>query len=212
MYSKIGLAGGFLSIVLAIAMLVSTAAAKDDDFENLLTNPDFETGTNGWSISAQWGGLSIDDKEESPAGEDYAVMLATINGAGPDAWNPELHSPPFFVDAGEMYTLDFWAKTEEGVVRPLGIKFEQLETWTGPSTTTEVTEEWQLFSYSPVMTVQSPPNVVIHMAYNGALEDVWYSHFRVYEGEFVEEELGGPKIAVSPKGRLATAWGQIKSK
>ena len=208
---KTSVGGAFSSCILVLTMLASGAAAKDDDFENLLTNPDFETGTAGWSISAAWGSLSIDNKE-SPPDTDYLSLLATITGAGAEAWEPEIHSPAYDVDAGEKYTMDFWAKTEEGAVRTLGIKFEQLDTWTGPATTITVTEEWQHFVYTPVMTMQSPPQVVIHIQFNGQLDDVWFSHFRVYQGEFVEEELGGPKIAVKPMGRLTTAWGQIKSK
>jgi hypothetical protein len=58
----------------------------------------------------------------------------------------------------------------------------------------------------------SPPNVVIHIQFNNIKDDVWFDHFRVYQGEYVPEELGQPKISVTPMGRLATAWGQIKSR
>lgn len=201
----------FLSCIIILTFLVSIAMAKDEEIENLMENSDFEAGTNGWSISADWGSLSMDTKADPPPDTDYPVMLATITGAGADAWQPEIHSPSFDVDAGEKYTVDFWARTEEAAVRDIGLKFEQLEQWGGPSTTLTITEEWQHFVYTPDMTVQSPPQVVIHIQFNGAMDDVWFSHFRVYEGEFVEEELGGLKKAVSPSGSMATAWGAIKS-
>ena len=45
MHLRTSVTGAFLSCILVLAMLASVAAAKDDDFENLLTKPDFETGT-----------------------------------------------------------------------------------------------------------------------------------------------------------------------
>jgi hypothetical protein len=210
---RISIAGAFLSSVLALAILVSGAAAKDDEIENLLSNPDFEKGLNGWSIGAE-GVLSLVEKGDKPPGlEDYNGMLATINAVGADAWVPEIHSPAFDVEMGEQYTVDFWAKTEPECVRELGIKFEQLDTWTGPATTINLTDEWQHFVYSPVMTMDSPPQVVIHIQFNFMLEDVWFMHFRVYQGEYVEEDLEGlPPRAVTSRDKLATAWGSIKSK
>jgi hypothetical protein len=199
-----------LSFVIALIFLASWAVAQDDEIENMLSNPDFEEGLTGWSISAQWGTLSIDKKEESPSG--HPVMMATINDVGANAWEPEIHSPTFAVENGEQYTVDFWAKTEPGSVRPIGVKFEQLDTWTGPAQTFTLTEEWQQIVFSPVMTMDSPPAVVIHIQFNNIKDDVWFSHFRVYEGEFMEEELGLPKIAVNPQDRLSITWGHIKGK
>jgi len=194
--------------ILLAGMLVSGATAIDDEIENLLTNPDFESGTSGWTIGAE-GQLSIDNKEESPTG--HLVLMVTINAVGADDWVPEVHSPSFDVDSGEQYTVDFWAKTEPEVTRTIGVKFEQLDTWVGPATTITLTDEWQLFTYSPTMTMDSPPQVVIHIQFNKQLEDVWFSHFRVYEGEYVEEDIEGQRrIAVTPMDRMATAWGKIR--
>ena len=203
------LAIGLVGVVLA-GVLVSGTTAIDDEIENLVANPDFENGTQGWSIGAE-GQLSIDNKEEAPT--DYPVMLATINQVGAEDWNPEIHSPAFDVDSGKQYTVDLWAKTEPEITRTIGVKFEQLDTWVGPATTITLTDEWQLFIYSPVMTMDSPPQVVIHIQFNKQLEDVWFQHFRVYEGEYVEEDLEAlQRIAVTPIDNMATSWGKIKSR
>jgi len=199
-----------LAGVLLAGVLISGATAIDDEIENLLTNPDFESGTSGWSIGAE-GQLSIDNKEESPT--DHLVLMVAINAVGADDWTPEVHSSKFDVDSGQQYTIDFWAKTEPDVTRTLGVKFEQDVTYVGPSTTITLTDEWQLFTYSPVMTMDSPPQVVIHIQFNRQLEDIWFSHFRVYEGEYVEEDIEGQqRIAVNPMDRMATAWGKIKNR
>ena len=136
---KVDITGVLLSSIVVLAMMVSVAAAKDDEVENILNNPDFELGLTGWSIGAE-GVLSIDKKEDTPTG--HLALLATINAAGAEDWNPEIHSPPFDVENGQRYTMDFWAKTEPETERTIGIKFEQLDTWVGPADTVTLTEEW----------------------------------------------------------------------
>ena len=109
-----------------------------------------------------------------------------------------------------MYTASFWAKTEEGAAMPIQVKFEQLDTWTGPSQNFSITDEMTEYHFSPNMTMDSPPQVVIHTRVN-AIGNIWFSHFRVYEGKYVEEDLEGrPRIAVTPMDRLATTWGALK--
>ncbi len=202
-----------LSGALILTMLVSVAAAQDDEVENILINSDFVDGTNGWTLGAggnSAGTIAIDNQEDSPV-DIGNVMYADITAVGPDGWNPELHSPSFPVEANETFTASFWAKADGS--RPLNVKFEQLETYTGPSQSFTLTEEWVEYHLSPVMTVDSPPLVVLHIAFNNVVGEVWFSHFRVYEGEYVEEELDeGPKIAVTPTHRLTTTWGQIKNR
>jgi len=212
MRCKIGI---ILSGILALTMLVSTAAAKEE-IENMLPNPDFEMGTSGWSISGGFATLTV-DKEEDPIGGVGSVVLATVINVGAENWEPEIHSPPFPLENGKQYTYSFWAKAgEEGAGRTLGPRFEQLDTWVGMGQDITVTDEWQEFHFTGVWTdPSSPPQVVIHIAFNKQLDDVWFRHFRVYEGEYVEEDLeldGQKKISVTPMGRLATAWGQIKSR
>ena len=71
---------------------------------------------------------------------DYAYVEVTA--VGPDTWNPEVHSPSFDVDIGEVYTMAFWAKTEPGKTRSTLFKFEQLDTWVGPWEIFALTDEW----------------------------------------------------------------------
>jgi len=210
---KINITGVLLSFILALAMLISHAEAQDE-IENLVQNPDFMASTAGWSIGAggndgAGGALSIDNKEEA-IGEGNC-LLAQIDALGAGG-GPEIHSPAFDVELGETYTVSFWAKTEEGVAMPIQVKFEQLDTRTGPSQNFSITDEMTEYHFSPNMTVDSPPQVVIHTRVN-AIGNIWFSHFRVYEGKYVEEDLEGrPRIAVTPMDRLATTWGEIKSR
>jgi len=46
------------------------------------------------------------------------------------------------------------------------------------------------------------------------MESVWFAHFRVYEGKYVKDDiaLGQKPKAVSPGGKLAVTWGDVKSR
>lgn len=197
------------TLLLAVLLLLVQTAMAGEEIENLVSNPDFdEGGTFGWSLNT--GGNSAGEMKAEKDGVVGDCAYVKIDAVGPDAWNPEIHSPKFDVEIDEVYTVSFWAKTEEGKTRPLGVKFEQLDTWTGPSTTITITDEWTEYHFSPTMTMSSPPAVVIHIAFNNLKEDVWLDHFRVYQGEYVEEEELSETEAVEPVGKLTTTWGQIK--
>jgi len=200
--------GVLLSVTLILSFWVPTAVAID--IENMVGNPDFEADTAGWTIGAP-NSFLIDKKEKFPVG---SVAKATIDQVGPDAWVPEIHSPSFVVKNGEMYTVTFWAKTEPGGTRPLGVKYEQLDTWVGPATTFTLDDQMTEYQYSPTMTMGSPPAVVIHIQFNNILDDVWFAHFRVYKGKYVKDDidLGQKPKAVTPGAKLASSWGEIKSR
>ena len=209
-HSKIAMIGILLSFTLVVS-----GAAVGQEIENLVTNPDFEVGTEGWTLGSiadgAAGQLMIDKKEKGIVGD---VMMAKIDGVGNDAWEPEIHSSSFAVKLGDTMTVSFWAKTEPGVTRTLGVVFEQLDTWQGTGTTFVLNDKWTEYHQSPKMVVSSPPNVIIHIQFNFMKEDVWFSHFRVYKGDWIEEKGLGekPKLSIAPAGKLAVAWGQVKSR
>ncbi|MBM3212400.1 hypothetical protein FJZ33_09275 [Candidatus Poribacteria bacterium] len=203
----------FVLIFLTFMMILSVDSIAKE-IENLLNNPDFAIDTNGWSLG---GGniFAIDKKEKSPTGHN--VVKATIEVVGANAWEPEIHSPGFDLKNGKKYTYAFWAKTEPGVSRTLGARFEQLNTWVGTGQDILINDQWQDYHFTGVWTHPgSPPQVVIHIALNvqpKPLADAWFAYFRVYEGDYVEEKIGGVKPkAVTPVGNLAIPWGEIKNK
>jgi len=200
MGSKISIMG-ILLLVLAL-MLASGAVAV----ENMVKNPDFDKDMEGWTLGCLTDGAAGELLLE--AGLMGNCMHAKIDALGNDGWEPEIHSPDFAVDNGKTYTIAFLAKTEAGKTRDLGVKFEQLDIWGGPSGPVTVTDQWKDLHFTGVMDFQSPPNSVIHIQFEGSTADVWLDHFRVYPGDYVEEKLA----PVTPTGRLTTVWGQIKSR
>lgn len=206
-----------MKTAMALAVLLAWwgYALGGDQPENLLLNPDFEEGTNGWSIGCLVNGAVGQIKQEKGGVVGDFCLFVQIDGLGQKDWEPEIHSPEFDVKAGKTYTCSFWAKTEPGKTRPIYVKFEQLDTWQGPGNTFIIDEEWKEYHFSPTIDFSSPPRVVIHIDFRATQknkDDVWFDHFRVYEGEYVEEEitLGSKGFPVNPKGKLASTWAEVK--
>ena len=197
MSSKIGVS------LLIVIFLTALSSGSFGAIQNLVNNSDFENGTEGWSIGADYGSLAIDNSVEGIVG---STLYAKIDKLGANAWEPEIHSPDFALDMNKTYTVDFWAKTEAGKTRNLMVKFEQLDVWGGPSGTVTIDDQWKPYNMTGVADFQSPPNSVIHIQFEGSVDDIWFSHFRVYQGDYVPEIL----TPVSPVDRLSTAWGKIK--
>lgn len=202
----------FFAIFLAV-MLILASDSTAKEIENLLINPDFEIDTNGWSLG-NGNILAIDKKEKCPTGTN--VVKAAIEAVGANAWEPEIHSPMFTLTQNKVYTYSFWAKTEEGETKSIYTCFESNSpAWAGAGgMNITLTEEWLEYHSTSVWSNENRPQVVIHIALNYPpthMRDAWFAHFKVYEGDYVEEEIEGLKPkAVNPADRLTTAWGKIK--
>jgi len=192
-----------MSLVMLVLPLMVLAAPK-----NIVPNPDFVKDAEGWSFGADYGTFKVDPSVKGIVGN---AVLAKVDKVGANAWEPEIHSPGFDLKNGVKYTYAFWAKAEAGKTRVLGARFEQLDTWVGIGEDITINDQWKDYRFTGVWTHPgSPPQVVIHIAMNvppEPLVDVWFSNFRVYEGDYVVETT-----PVNPMGRLATAWGSLKNK
>jgi len=212
MYTRVGIVCGVLLTVILV-LTVWNPVTVAEEIKNLVSNPDFDMDMNtvvDWTIGGG-GTLTIDKKEKFPVG---SVAKAQIDAPGANDWEPEIHSKAFDVKNGTMYTCSFWAKADADK-RPIAVKYEQLDTWVGPSQNFSLTDKEMIeYSFSPIMTMGSPPQVVIHIQFNKIKGGVWFAHFRVYEGKYVKDDinLGGKPKTVSPGGKLAYSWGEIKSR
>ncbi len=195
MYSKTGV----VLCVLTLVIFLSSVVAAD----NMVDNPDFEADTEGWSIGADYGSLAL-----GGAGIVGNALFAQIDSVGANSWEPEVHSPSFALENGKTYTYAFWAKTEPGVTRDLSVNFEETVTYAGLGEGITVTDQWVDYHFTGVWEEPDAPTTVIHIGFEFLLDDVWFSHFRVYEGEYVEEAVA-TGITV---GSLITFWAKIKSR
>lgn len=194
----------FTSIVFFVLIFSLTGISLP---KNILNNPDFEKDTEGWSFGADYGTFKVDPSVKGIVGN---AALAKVEKVGANAWEPEIHSPAFDLVNGKTYTYAFWAKTEPGKKRVLSCRFEQLDTWVGIGEDVTIDDQWKDYHFTGVWThPSSPPQVVVHIAMNVApepLADAWFSHFRVYEGPYVEEQLSPVEPA-----KVTTFWGKIKA-
>ncbi len=203
MRRKISTAGVLLSGILALTMLISGAAAID----NLVANPDFDVDIEGWSLGNLVDGAVAEMLFEAN-GFVGGCLYVKIDGVGDAGYKPEIHSPAFAVEQDKVYTLALWAKTGTGITRDLNIAFEQdHDPWDGPGETFVVNDQWTEYYHSPVMPF-TDDNVVIHLGTQQQMGDVWVDNVRVYQGDYVAEDL----VPVTPIGGLTTAWGQIRSR
>lgn len=213
MRSKISIARVLLSGMLVLTMLILASDSIAKDIENLLSNPDFEIDTGGWTLSM--GTFAIDKKEKCPTGTNAAK--ATIDAVGANNWDPEIHSPTFALVQGKTYTYSFWAKTEEGKTKAISPTFESNSpAWAGAGgMNITLTDQWVEYHSTAIWAAENRAVVVIHIALNfppTEKNDMWIAHAKVYEGAYVEEKIvEQPKVAVTPMGSLATSWERLRA-
>lgn len=70
--------------------------------ENLITNGDFEAGTEGWTVNS-WSDVTINSAEHSVWGSSLQFHRNGAEGGGIDAI-----SPPFILESGKTYEIRFW--------------------------------------------------------------------------------------------------------
>jgi len=202
----------FVSLCFAISGI---CVAQDDEFENLVQNGDFENFDQApwtmWVEDANARAVMIIDDEESLTGDQSMLIDIDQKGGG---MRVELHQNPFVLKNGQQLTYAFWAKVEEADVRPARMAVNhRADPWTTyGSKNFTITEEWTEF-WTPVNMTADDNNVGIYVELTDSTGLTWLDRFRLYEGEYVEEDLEGiEKIAVEPRSKLISTWAGIKSR
>jgi hypothetical protein len=183
-----------------------------------MVNADFE----GRSMDPWW--LWIEDWEnveaamtivdwESFTGSQSLLVEITKRGGGQRI---ELHqgghgTPAFHLKKGQKLTYAFWAKTEgERICWAKMYAAHREPPWAvyGRNEGIKITNEWTEF-WTPVDAWADDDLVGIHVELNDSREgSVWFDHFRLYEGDYVDEF---PRIAVEPRTKLASTWAAIRN-
>jgi hypothetical protein len=186
----------------------------EEDVENLIQNADFEDfGVEPWTMwiedNAVVATMEI-DKNEGLMGSQSLLIDISTKGSGQRV---ELHQRHFQLEKGQQLTYAFWAKTEEdGVVPAKMIANHRADPWTSyGSKAITITDEWTEF-WTPVVMTADDDIVGIYVELRDTPSLVWFDHFRLYEGEYIEEDLEGmPERAVQPHSKLASTWAAVKA-
>ena len=197
----------------SISLIFALSCFAQDEFENLVTNPDFEDGTNPWTMWVEDAGavavIKVDDKEEFLTGEQSLLIDIQKKGGG---MRVELHQNPFVLKANQKLIYAFWAKVDKDEIRSANmIVNHRADPWTGyGSKAITITEEWTEFWLEANITANDAL-VGIYVELRDTVGMTWFDHFRFYEGKYIEEELGQEEKAVDPNSKIAATWAKIKN-
>ena len=190
------------------------AQAQDDEVEDLLQNGDFEnfnqTPWTMWVEDASAMAMMIIDDEEVLTGDQSLLIDICQKGGGQRV---ELHQNPFNLKKGQQLTYAFWAKVEEGEIRPAKmIVNHRADPWTSYAfKEITITDEWTEFWVTANMTADDPM-VGIYVELRDTEGLTWFDRFRFYEGEYIEEELEGMEgKAVKPFSKMSSTWASVKA-
>ena len=211
-----------MRVVLACLFTIITAwiAGADEEIQNLVTNPDFSNGNTGWSFHTGNAAGTWEIKNNGGVGDDGPCIFIEIVAVDGVSWYvPNLYSTGLVTLDSEEYTCSLWARTEEEMDKDITLTIQRgADPWTrfnqeSFTITGEWSEYWMTWAQPEAL---SNAWVMIHTPGSPARVSegrLWIDHVRVYEGEFVEDELSlGEEIvkAVKPTGKLAVTWGEIK--
>lgn len=201
-----------LSVILCLLILSAVVAinAYADEVENLIRNGGFEEGIIDWELRVGEGAAAT---LREITGQDVfhgnsCALIEIDNVAGTSAWHLALYQEGHQLEEGTTYTLGFWGKADG--FRPVALYVEQAaDPWDEYGRIgVEVGEEWEEFTTTFTAAAAGP--VWPRIALGESDIDIWVDNVRLYEGEYVEEDLGQPQMAVDPAGKLPVTWAGIK--
>jgi hypothetical protein len=202
-----------LLFLVFLCFVVTFTVNAQDAPENLLQNSDFENvGTAPWTMwvedATAQAVMSIDKKEQIDG--DFSLLIDVKKKGG--GKRVELHQNPLTLKKGLKITYAMWAKVIKDDVRSARLVCNhRADPWTGyTSKNIVITEEWTEF-WSTFTMPDTDALAGIYVEMVDVPGQVWFDHFRLYEGDYIKEELGGKPKAVDHKGKSAYTWGELKS-
>ncbi|MGQ9609292.1 MAG: carbohydrate binding domain-containing protein [bacterium] len=203
----------FFCVITLSLLLAPVILYAQKEIENILQNPDFENVGNApwtmWVEDKNCVAQMIVDKKESFEGKQSLLIDISKKGSG---MRVELHQNPLVLKEGQKLTYAFWAKTEKDSIRPARmIVNHRADPWTSYLfKEITITEEWKEFWGTFVMPADD--NIAgVYIELRDTVGRTWFDHFRLYEGDYFEEDFGQKEKAVNPYGNLISTWAKVKS-
>ena len=199
--------------LLFFVFMIAQADAADDDLEILNKNPDFEgiPDFDGWSqyVNGAASAIFDIDKDAFEGKQCAHIDVGKVSGTN---WHVGLTQDGLTLDAGEKYTIDFFAKADAKRVISLEMKRSPgLGGWEGiTSGDINITDEWAEYSHTFTSAKDYDQGAFLGFWFGQVKGEVWIDGARIYWGEKQDREEQQPQKSVDANGKLTTQWGAIK--
>ncbi len=176
--------------------------------EQMLRNPDFANGAEGWILEAPapaQGTLEVvDDPEHGP------VLHAQLTQTGEMPWHFQVHQTGHTIEDGRLYTVSFLAKADPPRAVYVSIRYDVAD-WrmVGLNEVVDLTEEWQRFTLT--FRAREPLPEHTRLSFNNTNEtgDVWYADVSLRPGGTLGlpegESLEAGDVSLPPHSSTAQA-------
>ena len=202
--------------VVCLLSLVFMIAQVDagDELELINSNPGFEEvpNFNNWSqyVNAEAGAIFDIDKDAFEGKQCAHIDVGKISGTN---WHVGLTQDGLTLDAGEMYTVDFFAKADAKRIIALEVKRSPgLGEWEGiTSKDINITDEWVEYSHTFTCGKDYDQGAFLGFWLGQVKGEVWIDSVRFYWGKKQDREEAQTPKAVEANGKLTAQWGAIKA-
>jgi len=187
-------------------------ANADDELELVNSNPGFEENFQNWSqyVNAPAeAGFDI-DKDAYEGKNCVHIDIKEISGTN---WHVGLTQDGLTIDAGEKYTVDFFAKADVKRIIAIEVKRSPGEgDWEGiTASDITITDEWAEYSHAFTPAKDYKQTAFFGFWLGQVKGEVWIDGVRIYEGKKQEREEWVIPKSVEAKGKLITIWAAIKA-
>ena len=199
---------------LSFFILAGWVAQAEEEVQNLVANPDFVDMQQKWRLVTSSGAANWEVEEKDGVGDDEECVFIEVTALPDPWWHIYLTQSDIPLEKGKKYTYCVWARTEEGGNKDITLKVQKgTDPWTAYiSKPFAIDGEWKEYWVTwNQFEAQANSQIIVFVgsAQRIGKDKLWLDHFRVYEGDYKEDELS-PK-AVKSKGKLVNVWGSIKS-
>jgi hypothetical protein len=175
---------------------------------NLLTNGGFEDGVlDPWTGGGAAGSVMtvVDSSVTDPAEGEYALHIV-VEEKGENAWDSQLKYTNLVFEAGKVYTLSAFLKSDVGMDVRLNPQLSQSPYTSYGAQTFTTTTEWQeYYITTPTMTENVDP-AGLDFHFNYSVGELWVDNVRFYEGDYVLPEGVSSFVLGDFEGDLDGWW------
>lgn len=211
---------GVFLLILFIGLSAFAGTPQDlgkwKEGELLLENHSFEEDKAAWELEdgacCGRGGLyTIEIDKKNPQHGKQSLKVVGHKATGTD-WHAKIKQKDASMEAGETYTVIFWARSEKPRAVSLSIQMQH-DPWVfyQGGNINLVGPEWTEYHITFNSTADVDRDMWVGLSIAQSDVDFWIDNFRYFEGEPEDDLNRDTPFPVDAKEKLATQWGEIKA-